>query len=80
MWMKHCQCLVADIIRTHGIGLAPPARGDRSTDIVMEIAAGTGYITAVLAKMASTVVAIESDEVLADRATSNLVGRNTTPQ
>ena len=45
----------------------------RSTDIVMEIAAGTGYSTAVLAKMASTVVAIEADKVLADRATSNLV-------
>ena len=45
----------------------------RSTDIVMEIAAGTGYSTAVLAKMASTVVAIEADKVLADKATSNLV-------
>ena len=45
----------------------------RSTDIVMEIAAGTGYSTAVLAKMASTVVAIEADKMLADRATSNLV-------
>ena len=43
------------------------------TDIVMEIAPGTGYSTAVLAKMASTVVAIEADKALADRATANLI-------
>ena len=45
----------------------------RSTDIVMEIAPGTGYSTAVIAKMASTVVAIEPDKALAEKATSNLV-------
>ena len=45
----------------------------RPTDIVMEIAAGTGYSTAVLAKMASTVVAVEADKTLAERATANLV-------
>ena len=43
------------------------------TDIVMEIAPGTGYSTAVIAKLASTVVAIEPDKALAEKATSNLV-------
>ncbi|MDG2033594.1 MAG: protein-L-isoaspartate O-methyltransferase [Rhodospirillales bacterium] len=43
------------------------------TDIVLEIAPGTGYSTAVLARMASTVVAIEADKVLAESATANLV-------
>ena len=43
------------------------------TDIVMEIAPGTGYSTAVIASLASTVVAVETDEALAERATANLV-------
>ena len=43
------------------------------TDIVLEIAPGTGYSTAVIAKLASTVVAIEADKELANRATANLV-------
>ena len=43
------------------------------TDIVMEIAPGTGYSTAILAKMASTVVAVEADKALAESATAKLV-------
>jgi len=45
----------------------------KSSDIVMEIAPGTGYSTAVLSKLANTVVAVESDESLAQVATDNLV-------
>ena len=36
----------------------------RSTDIVMEIAPGTGYSTAVIAKLASTVVAVTRRSVV----------------
>ncbi|MDV7338748.1 protein-L-isoaspartate O-methyltransferase [Terasakiella sp. A23] len=43
-------------------------------DIVLDIACGSGYSTAVLAKIASTVVALESDEELANTATKTLEG------
>ena len=42
-------------------------------DIVMEIAPGTGYSTAVLSKLASTVVAVEDDKELAETASTNLI-------
>ncbi len=41
-------------------------------DIVLDIGCATGYSTAVLAKIASTVVGLESDEELAKTASSNL--------
>lgn len=41
-------------------------------DQVLEIGAATGYGAAVLAKIARTVVALESDPVLAEQATANL--------
>jgi len=41
-------------------------------DIVLDIGCNTGYSTAVLAKIVSMVVAIESDEELATAATNNL--------
>jgi len=42
------------------------------TDIVLDIGCATGYSTALLARLASTVVGLESDTALADRATRTL--------
>lgn len=39
-----------------------------SQDVVLDVACGTGYSTAVLSLLANAVVALESDEVLAGRA------------
>lgn len=44
----------------------------RAEDMVLDIGCGTGYSTAVLAKLANTVVALESDPELAARASSTL--------
>lgn len=44
----------------------------RRTDVALNIAPGTGYDAAVLSALASTVVAIESDRVLAEQATTTL--------
>jgi len=44
----------------------------RPTDVVLDIGCGPGYAAAVLARMASTVVALESDPALAARATATL--------
>ncbi|MFQ5533765.1 MAG: protein-L-isoaspartate O-methyltransferase [Sphingomonadales bacterium] len=43
-----------------------------SDDIVLEIGCATGYATAILARVADTVVAVEEDEALAQGATDNL--------
>ena len=43
-------------------------------DIVLDIGCGTGYSSAVLSRLASTVVAVESDAVLAQTAQANLAG------
>jgi protein-L-isoaspartate(D-aspartate) O-methyltransferase len=42
------------------------------SDVVLEIGCGTGYGTAVLSRLAATVVAVESDRGLADKATANI--------
>ena len=42
------------------------------SDVVLEIGAGTGYTTAILSKLAATVVAVESDEALSARAQETL--------
>ena len=42
----------------------------RRTDVALNIAPGTGYDAAVLSALSSTVVAIESDSVLAEHATT----------
>lgn len=42
------------------------------TDIVLDLACGRGYSTAVLGAMAETVVAMESDEALVEKATDLL--------
>ncbi|PWJ85155.1 protein-L-isoaspartate(D-aspartate) O-methyltransferase [Pseudaminobacter salicylatoxidans] len=46
--------------------------GIRSTDFVLDIGCGTGYSSAVLSRLASSVVALESDPVLAEQASSTL--------
>jgi protein-L-isoaspartate(D-aspartate) O-methyltransferase len=43
-------------------------------DLVLDIACATGYSTAVLARLAGTVVAVESDEALIDAANAALNG------
>lgn len=42
-------------------------------DVVLDIGCGPGYTSAVLARLASTVVAVESDEELARKAAAELV-------
>lgn len=43
-------------------------------DTVLDIGAGTGYSTAVMAGLAASVVGLETDAVLASKATANLAG------
>ena len=45
-------------------------------DIVLTIGCGTGYCAAVLARLANTVVAIEEDAELVQRATETLMARS----
>ncbi len=45
----------------------------RATDVVLDVGCATGYSTAILARMAETVVGLESDEVLAAGATRTLI-------
>jgi protein-L-isoaspartate(D-aspartate) O-methyltransferase len=51
------------------VQLAAPGK----TDIVLDIGCGTGYSAAVLARLADSVVAVESDAELAQRASETLV-------
>ena len=44
--------------------------GVKPTDVVLQIGCGAGYTAAVLERMASTVVALESDAAFAERATA----------
>ena len=44
----------------------------KPTDVVLDVGTGSGYSAAVLARVASTVVALESDAELAGRASANL--------
>lgn len=46
----------------------------KPTDVVLQIGCGAGYAAAVLARLASTVVALESDAGLAEQAASTLGG------
>lgn len=43
-----------------------------SSDVILDIACGTGYSTAILAFLGDAVVAVESDEALASQANHNL--------
>jgi protein-L-isoaspartate(D-aspartate) O-methyltransferase len=44
----------------------------RPTDFVLDVGAGTGYASAVLSKLASSVIGLESDSSLAEMASSTL--------
>jgi protein-L-isoaspartate(D-aspartate) O-methyltransferase len=44
------------------------------SDFVLDVGCGTGYSAAVLSRLASSVVALEADQMLADLATENLAG------
>ncbi len=44
----------------------------KSGDVVLDVGCGTGYSSAVLSRLASSVIALESDASLAARATSTL--------
>lgn len=48
-----------------------------SDDVVLDVGAGSGYASAVLAEVAGRVVAIEQDPDLVDRARTALAGRDT---
>ena len=45
----------------------------KNEDVVLEIGCGTGYSTAIISRLAGTVVAVEEDKALANLATENLV-------
>lgn len=72
----------ADVVHPLGGGrfLAPPAPFAKllqlaeitTTDHVLDVGAGTGYSTAVLALLGSAVTALETDAALADKARANL--------
>ena len=47
------------------------------SDVVLEIGCGTGYASALLSLLASSVVALESDETLAAKATHTASKRHT---
>lgn len=50
----------------------------RSTDVVLDIACGRGYSTAILAKLADTVIGLESDADIVERASKLLVDNDIT--
>ncbi len=54
------------------LGKMLDAAGISSADLVLEIAPGTGYSTAVIARLAAAVVAIEPDAALAKQAADTL--------
>lgn len=53
--------------------LIQAAEIDKS-DVVLEVGCGSGYGSAILSRLAATVVAVESDRVLAEAAAANLEG------
>lgn len=52
------------------------AAGIRKSDVVLDIGAGTGYAAALLSQLAASVIALESDKGLADKASELLVANN----
>ncbi|MEG9861365.1 MAG: protein-L-isoaspartate O-methyltransferase [Parvularculales bacterium] len=48
------------------------AAGIEPSDVVLDIGCGSGYSTAVLARLADTVVALEEDNILAEKAMGTL--------
>jgi protein-L-isoaspartate(D-aspartate) O-methyltransferase len=62
------RAMMAPLTLARLIGLAGVAR----SDLVLDVGCGTGYSSAVLARLASSVVALEEDEALAGRAAETL--------
>lgn len=60
------------VMRPRDISKLIQAADIKPTDIVLDIACGRGYSSAVLAGLAETVVALEDDEGRVEKATSNL--------
>lgn len=60
------------VMRPYSFGKLLELAVIREGDVVLDIGTATGYSAAVLAKLAETVVAVESDEDLAGKATANL--------
>lgn len=60
------------LLRPRDFAKLVQALGVEPTDVVLDIASGRGYSTAVLARMAEAVVSLESDETLAERAATTL--------
>ena len=60
------------VMRPYSFGKLLELAVIREGDVVLDIGTATGYSAAVLAKLAETVVAVESDEDLAGKAIANL--------
>lgn len=60
------------VMRPYSFGKLLELAVIREGDVVLDIGTATGYSAALLAKLAETVVAVESDEDLAGKATANL--------
>lgn len=66
---REARCLMAPMPLARLIQLAEIESGD----LVLDIGCGTGYSTALMARMAESVVGLESDQDLADLASQTLV-------
>ena len=60
------------LMRPRAFAKLMQAANVRSDDVVLVLGCGTGYSAAVMGQLADSVVALECDEVLADKATANL--------
>ncbi|MCC5996876.1 MAG: protein-L-isoaspartate O-methyltransferase [Oceanicaulis sp.] len=60
------------LLRPRDFAKLVQAAGVRAGDVVLDIACGLGYSTAVLARMAETVVGLENDPALAAKASDRL--------
>lgn len=60
------------LLEPRTIGKMLDALDLQSTDVVLDIAAGTGYLAALMARLAETVIAVESDPDLAAEAEAAL--------
>lgn len=60
------------LIEPRVLGLMLQAADIKETDVVLDLAAGTGYTSAVIGQLAQAVVAVEEDEALVEAATETL--------
>lgn len=66
------------LIRPRDFSKMVQAANIAATDVVLDIACGRGYSTAILAQLAETVVGLEDDETRVERATANLLAADIT--